>query len=86
MDINNHKELIEKYRKSDFGDRIFLFLEYRDLRPEFSAIDMADAKINRELATEKHRSSFSTHSWWYVLKRFSREIFSSRRPASDLKK
>ena len=48
MDMNNHKEFIERYRKSDFGDRIFLFLEYRDLRPEFSAIDMADAKQNRE--------------------------------------
>lgn len=69
MDMNNDTTLIEKYRKSDFGDRIFLFLEHRSLRSEFSAIDMADAKRNRDLATEKHRSSFSKPRWLSVMKR-----------------
>lgn len=86
MDMNNKKKLIGKYRKRNFDDRIFLFLGHRSLRPEFSAIDMADAKRSRDLANEKHRSSFSTHRWLYAMKLFWREIFSNRRPASDFKK
>jgi len=77
MEMNNETELIEKYRKSDFGDRIFLSLAHRDLRSKFLAID---------LATEKHRSNFSKHRWLHAMSMVWREIFSNRRPASDFKK
>lgn len=67
MDMPNETTLIEHYRQSDLGDRIFLFLEHRSLRSEFSAIDMADARRNRGLAPEKDRSSFSKHQWWHPM-------------------
>jgi hypothetical protein len=86
MDMNNDTKLIEKYRKSDFDDRIFLSLAHRDLRSEFSAIDLADAKRNRDLATETYRSNFSKHWWLHAMSMVWREIFSNRRPASDFQK
>jgi len=86
MYMNNETELIEKYRKSDFSDRIFLSLAHRNLRSEFSAIDLADAKQNRYLATEKHRSNFSKQRWLHAMNMVWREIFPNRRPASDFKK
>jgi len=83
MELNNYKELIEKYRKSDFGDRIFLFLEHRDLRSEYSAIDMADAKRNREIATAKQKSTIPKLRWLNSMKRICREIFSTSRTSPD---
>lgn len=86
MDVNNETTLIETYRKSDFGDRIFLSLEHRSLRSDFSAIDMADAKRIRNLAAEKDRLGASKHRWWYPMKMVFREFFSKCRPASDYTK
>ena len=74
---------IEKYRKSDSGDRIFLFLDHRDLRSEFSAIDMAEAKLNRDLATEKQRLGISINRWFNSINKVLREIFSNHRPSSN---
>jgi hypothetical protein len=34
--------IIEEYRKSDFGKRVYLFLEHRSLRNEFVDIDMEE--------------------------------------------
>lgn len=75
MDMNHETALIEKYRKSDFGDRVFLSLAHRSLRSEFSAIDMTDAKQTRDLVAEKQKSGTSTHRWWHPMKTVSRVIF-----------
>lgn len=83
MEMNTYKELIEKYRKSDFGDRIFLFLEHRDLRAEFSVIDMADAKRNREPATAKQKSAIRRFKWLNPVKRVWQDIFSTSKPSSN---
>ena len=83
MEMNTYKELIGKYRKSDFGDRIFLFLEHRDLRAEFSAINMADAKRNREPATAKQKSTIPKLKWLNPIKRVWQEIFSTSKPSSN---
>ena len=85
MNTKNYKELIEKYRNNDFGDRIFLFLDHRDLRSEFSAIDMADAKRNRRQSAEKHNSSIFKPDWLSSIKRVWQEIFSTSRPSSDIR-
>ncbi|MCP4670609.1 MAG: hypothetical protein GY857_04830 [Desulfobacula sp.] len=38
--MNNTALILEKYKTGDFNDRIYLFLEYSDLRREFTDIDM----------------------------------------------
>jgi hypothetical protein len=75
MDMNNEMALIEKYRRSDFGDRIFLSLAHRDLRSEFSAIDSADAKRGRDEAADQRRSNFSQHRWLHAMRKVWRNIF-----------
>jgi hypothetical protein len=75
MDTHTDNELIEKYRKSDFSDRIFLFLDHRDLRSEFSAIDTADA--------EKQNSHIFKPDWLSSMKRVWQEIFSTSKPSSE---
>jgi hypothetical protein len=83
MDTRNDKELIEKYRKSDFGDRIFLFLDHRDLRSEFSAIDTADAERNNEQSAEKQNPHIFKPDWLSSMKRVWQEIFSTSKPSSE---
>ena len=83
MEMNNYKELIEKYRKSDFVDRIFLFMEYRDLRSEFLIIDVADAKQFHKLSIARQKSSIHKLKWLNPMIRVWKEFFSTSRPSSD---
>ncbi len=38
--MNNTSKIIDCYKTGDFNERIHLFLRYRDLRNEFTEIDM----------------------------------------------
>jgi hypothetical protein len=35
----NTNELLDAYRRADFSKRLHLYLQYRDLRPEFMEIE-----------------------------------------------
>ena len=40
------EEIFEKYRKADFIDRMYIFLEYRELRADFLLIDQNEGNID----------------------------------------
>ena len=71
---SNEKAIIDRYRKSDFDARLFLFLDHRSLRSEFSAIDMADSKRHREEKKYKRQPGFFIGKLWNPIKRLLPEI------------
>jgi hypothetical protein len=74
--------ILERYRRSDAEERIFLFLQHRFLRSDFLAIDMAYYQSDFDTAISKHESSAIKDRWWYPLKSLWREIFSNGKPSS----
>ena len=42
--MKDTQTILEAYRKSDLTQRLYMFLEYRELRDEFVAIDRSDIK------------------------------------------
>ena len=51
------KTIMEKYAAADLGERLSLFLTYRDLREEFATIDRAET-LRRERARNKDKSGW----------------------------
>jgi hypothetical protein len=43
------KTIMEKYSNAEGGQRLFMFLTYRDLREEFTAIDMTETPPREKL-------------------------------------
>ena len=82
MDLHEEKAIIERYRNSDIDARLFLFLDHRYLRSEFTAIDLADAKRHREKNTNKRQAGFVLSKIWNPIKRLLPEIFVNRKPSS----
>ena len=39
--FKEEKEIISEYWEADLNDKIVLFLQYRELRPDFTVIDQA---------------------------------------------
>lgn len=82
MELHDEKAIIERYRNSDIDVRIFLFLDYRSMRSEFSAIDLADVKRHREKTTDKRTACFLISRIWDPVKRLLPKISVNRKPSS----
>jgi hypothetical protein len=79
---NDDTSTLERYRRSDAEERIFLFLQHRLLRSAFLAIDMACYQGDLDPAISKHNPSTFKDRWWYPIKSLWREIFSNAKPSS----
>ena len=79
---NDDATILERYRRSDAEQRIFLFLQHRFLRSDFLAIDRACYHRDFDTAISKHESSAFKDRWWYLIKSLWREIFSNGKPSS----
>ena len=44
--MNKINSIIKNYRNGDFETRLTLFLNYRDLRKQFTEIDESELKLN----------------------------------------
>ncbi len=61
-------EIIDEYRKGDFDRRLYLFMEYRDMRDAFVEIDQEEyGSGNRETGggTAKTGSGFCWRGWGF---------------------
>jgi len=79
---NDDTSTLERYRRSDAEERIFLFLQHRFLRSDFLAIDRACYQSALDPAISKHESSALKDRWWYPIRSVWREIFSNVKPSS----
>lgn len=82
MELQDEKAIIERYRNSDIDARIFLFLDNRSLRAEFSAIDLADVERHRETTTDNRPAGFLMSRIWDSAKRILPRISVNRKPSS----
>lgn len=79
---NDDATILERYRRSDAEERIFLFLQHRVLRSDFLAIDRACYQSDLDPAISKHESSTFKDRCWYPIRTVWREIFSNVKPSS----
>ena len=79
---NDDTSTLERYRRSDAEERIFLFLQHRFLRSDFLAIDRACYQGDLDPAISKHESSAFKDGWWNPIRSVWREIFSNAKPSS----
>jgi hypothetical protein len=65
--MESMKTIIENYASADEGQRLYMFLTHRDLREEFTTIDMAETnrpeKVPSKLKSE-HRLNFFSGCCW----------------------
>jgi len=61
---SNIDQLLNAYREADYERRMFLFLEYRDLRELFTEIDATEMVFENQLQTRK-----AAPSWFSRLRR-----------------
>lgn len=66
--MNQIQEIIENYSAADEELRLSMFLTYRDLRPQFTEIDMAGLKA-RMNASSKRAGELDVDFWPFGIAR-----------------
>ena len=58
----NTNELLDAYRRADFGKRLHLYLQYRDLRPEFMEIERNGPRPELRKSRPRHKCFSVIHA------------------------
>jgi hypothetical protein len=68
--MESMKMIVEKYAAADEGERLHMFLTHRDLREEFTTIDMAGASVLEmtpsKLEKGRRRNLFADCCWGWI--------------------
>lgn len=65
--MESMKTIIEKYVSADEGERLYMFLTHRDLREEFTTIDMTETNRPETVPSKLksgHRLNFFSGCCW----------------------
>lgn len=68
--MESMKMIVEKYVAADEGERLHMFLTHRDLREEFTTIDMNGASVVKmtpsKLKKERRLNLFADCCWGWI--------------------